>query len=204
MIKDEEITPEAEASLRHLQEHAKTELRSRMRAVRRVLPLEACSARAKLAVARLSQLPEFERARTVIGYSAMRKELDPSALLTRAASLGKRVGLPRVEGDGLELHAYLADDALEEGAWGVLEPLPSAPIIADAEVDLIVVPALALDAHGYRLGYGQAFYDRLLPRLGRAFYVGVAYDFQLVAELPKQAHDVAVHCIVTDTRTLRI
>jgi len=197
-------SPDAEAQLVHLQEHAKKELRSRMRAVRRVLPLAVCVERSRRANDRLAQLPEFVQARTVIGYSALRKELDPTGLLALAASLGKRLGLPRVQGDRLQLHAYAPNDALQEHALGMLEPVASAPLIADAEVDLIVVPALALDAEGYRIGYGQAFYDRLLPRLVQAFRVGVAYDFQVVSELPRQAHDVAMHCVVSDTRTLRM
>jgi 5-formyltetrahydrofolate cyclo-ligase len=204
MAMDDAPSPDSEAALVRLQVHAKQELRARMRAVRRVLPLAACAGRSSRANARVMELPEFVRARTVIGYNAMRKELDPTGLLARAASLGKRVGLPRVQDDHLQLHVYEPSDALEENQLGMLEPLASAPVIDNAEVDLIVVPALALDAQGYRIGYGRAFYDRLLPALVNAFYVGVAYDFQLVPELPKQAHDAAMHCVVSDARTLRM
>jgi 5-formyltetrahydrofolate cyclo-ligase len=206
MVMDDAPSPDRddEAALVRLQVHAKQELRARMRSVRRVLPLAACAGRSSLANARVAELPEFVRARTVIGYSAIRKELDPTGLLARAASLGKRVGLPRVQDDHLQLHVYESSDSLEESQLGMLEPLPSTAVIDHSEVDLIVVPALALDARGYRIGYGRAFYDRLLPTLVNAFYVGVAYDFQLVPELPRQPHDVAMHCVISDARTLRV
>jgi 5-formyltetrahydrofolate cyclo-ligase len=190
--------------LSRLREHAKRELRARMGAVRRVLPVAACAQRAERATARVLQLPEFEQARTVVGYSAVRKELDPSNLLMAAAKAGKRVGLPRVQDDRLELRVFRAGDALEESGLGILEPLASAPLIEHREVDLIVVPGLAFDTRGHRIGYGSAFYDRLLPHLSRAFRVGFVYDFQLVPELPNSAHDVAVHCVVSDAHTLRV
>jgi 5-formyltetrahydrofolate cyclo-ligase len=77
-------------------------------------------------------------------------------------------------------------------------------VLARDEIDLIIVPALALDASGYRLGYGRAHYDRLLPTLTQAFRVGAVYDFQLVPELPKELHDVPMHCVVSDSRVLRM
>ncbi|MET0389152.1 MAG: 5-formyltetrahydrofolate cyclo-ligase, partial [Polyangiales bacterium] len=81
---------------------------------------------------------------------------------------------------------------------------PDAPLIAPSEVDLVIVPGLAFDGAGQRIGYGRAFYDRLLPQLTQAFRVGLAYDFQLLAELPVEAHDVPMHCVISDARTLRV
>jgi 5-formyltetrahydrofolate cyclo-ligase len=204
---DDAAAPFDEATLVGLREHAKRELRTRMKAVRRVLPLSACAARSKQANARVIELPEFARARCVVAYCAMHKELDPAELLAHAASLGKRVGLPRVDDERLQLHEYSPQGlpaALEESGFGMLEPLASAPRIDPAEVDLIIVPALALDGAGQRLGYGRGFYDRLLPTLPHAFRVGVAYAFQVVPEIPATTHDVPMHCVISDARTFRI
>jgi len=192
------------AQLLHLRAVAKRELRARMRSVRGVLPLPAAAARSSAATAHALALPELAAARVVLGFSAFRKELDPAALLTAARAEGKRVGLPRVVGDALHLHEVGADDVLEEGAFGVLEPPEAAARIDPAEVDVVLVPGLAFDARGHRIGYGRGFYDRLLPQLTRAFRVGLAYDFQLVPELPEDPHDVPVHCLITDARTLRL
>ncbi|HEY2735372.1 MAG TPA: 5-formyltetrahydrofolate cyclo-ligase, partial [Polyangiales bacterium] len=192
------------AQMAQLRSIAKRELRNRMRSIRRVMPAASCRERSDKANARVIALPEFARARTVIAYSAMNKELDLLNVLQHALSLGKQTGLPRVDDETLALHAYELGAPLEESGFGMLEPLASSALIDPADVDLILVPALALDGAGHRIGYGRAFYDQLLPKLPRAFRVGVAYDFQVVPEIPNDPHDVPMHCIVSDARTLRI
>lgn len=199
-MQDPEHDPKAVAYLR---EHAKRELRSRMRSVRALVPASARAERARAATLRVLDLAEYVGAQTIVGFSAIQKEIDPAELLAGARASGKRVGLPRVVGDLLELHEFRDVSELEEGSFGVLEPAASAPVIAAADVDLVVVPGLAFDARGHRLGYGRAFYDRLLPGMPKAFRLGFAYDFQVVMELPDDAHDIPMHAVVTDLRVLR-
>jgi 5-formyltetrahydrofolate cyclo-ligase len=197
-----ELTAAAEQALR---ERAKQELRERMRGLRRVLPAEACAARSQAICARLTALAEFERARVVVGYAAYRKEANVDAALREAERRGKLTGLPRIDEAGaLRLHVHREGDALEPNAYGIAEPLASAPAIALEDVDLIVVPALAVDARGHRIGYGQGYYDRLLPGLARAFAVIVAYDFQLLVETPDTPGDARAQCVITDARTLLV
>lgn len=197
-----ELDQAAEQALRA---QAKQELRKRMRGLRRVMPEAACAARSLAICERLSGLPAFERAAVVVGYAAFRKEADPSAALRSAERAGKRVGLVRIDdGGGLALHAYAQGDPLEDNAFGIAEPQANAPRIAHADVDLVIVPALAVDARGHRIGYGHGYYDRLLPALTRAFKVAIAYDFQLLAEAPDTHGDAAVDCVVTDARELTV
>ena len=184
--------------------HAKRELRSRMRSVRSLLPPAAAAERCRAATKLLLELPEYLNAKTVIGFSAIQKEADPAEILGSARASGKRVGLPRVVDELLELHEFADVSELEEGAFGVLEPKVGAPVIAASEVDLVIVPGLAFDGRGQRLGYGRGFYDRLLPQMTSAFRVGFAYDFQIVMELPAEPHDVPLHAVVTDQRVLRV
>lgn len=200
-MQDPEHDPKAVAYLR---EHAKRELRSRMRSVRGVVPASAREERARAAVRRVLELAEYVGAQTIVGFSAIQKEIDPAELLAGARASGKRVGLPRVVGELLELHEFRDLSELEEGSFGVLEPAASAPVIAAADVDLVIVPGLAFDARGHRLGYGRAFYDRLLPGMTKAFRLGFAYDFQVVMELPNDAHDIPMHAVATDLRVLRV
>jgi len=192
------------ARLAHFRGVAKRELRTRMRSVRAVLPKSAIAARSNAVCQRLETLPEFARAQVIVGFSAIRKEVDLSAVLERARQLGKQTGLPKVIGEQLELRVTNSQYPLVEGSFGILEPSDIAPLIEPASVDLVLVPGLAFDANGHRIGYGRGHYDRVLPSLANAFRVGVAYDFQLLAELPAEPHDIALHCVVTDTRCLRI
>jgi 5-formyltetrahydrofolate cyclo-ligase len=191
------------ARLAHFRGVAKRELRTRMRSVRAVLPQSAIATRSSAVCQRIEHLPEFARAQVILGFSAIRKEVDLSAVLTRAQALGKQTALPKVVGETLELRVSNTQYPLSEGSFGILEPPDDAPVVDPASVDLVLVPGLVFDASGHRIGYGRGHYDRLLPGLTNAFRVGVAYDFQLLAELPTEPHDIALHCVVTDTRCLR-
>jgi 5-formyltetrahydrofolate cyclo-ligase len=185
---------------RALRIYAKRELRKRMQSLRNVLPNSARAERSARACQLIGELPELAAAHTVAGYVAMRKELDVSAALAAAAQAGKRAVLPRMHDEGLTFHVYTPGEALEENGWGVLEPAANAEQVALGEIDVLLVPALALDLRGMRIGYGKSFYDRLLAD-AHDVSVGVVYDFQLLAEVPNEAHDVPVQRIVTDGRS---
>jgi 5-formyltetrahydrofolate cyclo-ligase len=134
----------------------------------------------------------------------MGKEADPAAILERAATAGKRVALPRVDPAtfALSLLLWSEGDPLVKSGWGVMEPEASAPAVAGADVDLIIVPALAIDLEGYRVGYGKGCYDRLLGSLPGKASVGIAYDFQLIEQCPRTEGDVPVSVVVTDRRVI--
>jgi len=193
-------TEPAEAELR---QRAKLALRNRMRAVREALPESACDVRSGAITQRLFALAELERAHTVLAFASMRNEVRTQAAMQAAWVAGKRVALPRVVGDELQLHLVDSETLLVEGAFSVPEPPDTAVQIQPEEVDFALVPALAVDPRGYRIGYGGGYYDKLIPRLGHARTCAVAYDFQLISEVPELPFDVAVDLIVTDERVIR-
>jgi 5-formyltetrahydrofolate cyclo-ligase len=184
---------------------AKQVLRQRMRSVRRVLPKDACAARSAALCSRIIELPAFARARTVVGYVAFGNEADPCAALARAHEGGKRTGLVRVEGAGrLSVRAHRPGDPLAAHPLGMREPRADAPTLAEAEIDVILVPALGVDERGQRLGYGKGYYDRFLPRLPNATAIVLVYDFQLLFEMPAVEGDHPVDYVVTDKRVVEI
>mgnify|MGYP003912522053 FL=1 len=187
--------------LRHA---VKREIRARLRAARGALPRAACRARSEAIYKRVVGLSCFERARIVAGYLALGNEADPAPILAEAASRGKGVALPRVDPAtyALSLLLWSKGEPLVKSNWGVMEPRPSAPEAAGDEVDLIIVPALAIDLQGYRLGYGKGCYDRLLSSLPDKVSIGIAYDFQLIEQCPRTQGDVPVSIVVTDRRLI--
>jgi len=198
-----------DAQIAAVAEAAKLELRKRMRAVRSAHPVEALKARNRALVERASSLEVFENSRAIALFFPMieRKEVDLRELDAEARRRGKRVYYPFLEprGDalvsGLRLTASLAD--LVDRGHRFLEPLPEAEQAARGDVDVVFVPALAVAPSRHRLGYGAGFYDSLLPDVcPPAQAVVVAYDFQLLADLPVRPHDVACDLIVTDARAL--
>lgn len=192
-----------------LADAAKQELRKRLRALRLAHPAEALAARGRAIVTRVSSLPSFVQARSVALFFPMleRKEVDLRPLDAEARRQGKRVYYPFLEprADALVSGFRLTEsvDELVERGQRFFEPPPSALVAERGDVDLVLVPALAVAPSGHRLGYGAGFYDSLLPDVcPPATAVVVAYDFQLLVELPTLPHDVPCDVIVTDTREL--
>lgn len=189
----------------------KAELRDRMRRVRKAIGEEGRAQRSRAIAARILGMPEWRAARTVALFVPMRTEVDVTLLETSARQAGQTVLAPRMveverpggpPGLALELRVWEPGVEPVESGRMVREPPASAPLGQLAELDVVIVPALALDPSGARLGYGAGLYDGLLPRLPRALRIGVAFDFQLVAELPTAPHDERVHRVVTDEREL--
>ncbi len=197
-----EIDPEAEQELRY---RAKAALRQRARALRNAIPREAALARSARIAERIEKLPFVAAASRVALFHPIegRNEVDLTALGDRLRARGVRVAYPSIEPDTRVMTFRFVDDprAMEERGLGFCEPAPEAE--EATALDVVLVPALQIDGRGHRIGYGAGFYDRTLPRFAPpARSVGVAFDFQLVAEVPDTPGDVALSLVVTDSRTL--
>lgn len=181
----------------------KVELRDRMRRLRKTIGAEVRAEKSARIAERVRALPAWRDARTVMLFVPMGAEIDVRLLERAARDEGKVVVAPRMIDDGrtLEIRRWDADATLvDSGRMGVLEPPESAPLVFGESVDVVIVPALALDPRGGRLGYGAGLYDRLLATMPRATTVGIVFDFQLLAEVPETRGDVRVRHVVTETR----
>jgi len=183
---------------------AKRSLRERVIAARdAVTPAQRAEASAAIA-ARIAVLPSFDRASVVLLTLPFRSEWDATLLARRALASGKRVAVPRVDPAARMLRVLLIDDLqrdVEAGYRGIPEPRAGRPAIAMQEIDWVLVPGVAFDAAGRRLGYGGGYYDRLLPLLRpKAPRIAGAFDLQFVDAVPAAPHDIAVDCIVTEHR----
>ncbi|HEU4408707.1 MAG TPA: 5-formyltetrahydrofolate cyclo-ligase [Polyangiaceae bacterium] len=182
----------------------KKELRRRMRGVRGALPASAVAERSARLRDRLRALEAWSKARAVALFWPIeaKNEVDLRPLFDAARAAGKRVAFPGVSDEGAPVLRFVGlASELDDLGRGFLEPPPSAPEARPGELDLVVVPALAIDASGHRIGYGAGFYDQLLPsHAPPALAVGVAFDFQLISEVPTTEGDVAVGWVLTDAR----
>jgi 5-formyltetrahydrofolate cyclo-ligase len=169
------------------------------------MPADARAAASAAITARIVALPSFAAARTVLLTLSFRSEWDTLPLIGIALAAGKNVAAPRVNRATrmLELHALVDPPRdLVVGAYGIPEPSPGAEAVAPESIDWVLVPGVAFDQAGRRLGYGGGYYDRLLPLLDRASRVAGAFDVQLVDRVPSAPHDIRVGVIVTESRTL--
>ena len=162
------------------------------------------SAGARLAEHGLSFL-EVAPGAIVSGFSAIRDEIDAGPLLSRLHAAGHPLALPVMEGKGLPLvfRAWSPGDAMGKVQWGIAEPLPDKQVL---DPDIVLVPLLAFDAAGHRLGYGGGFYDRTLARL-RAIKpvvaVGIAYDELKVDAVPHRSYDEPLDWVLTPSGPIR-
>lgn len=168
---------------------------------RLALPPHSVREKSEKIMERLFSLDDFIGASTVMFYIDMRNEVETKSAVERAFDMGKRVIVPKVKkGYGLlaiEIHSL---KELEPGTFGVLEPVKNEEIPLE-DIDLVVVPGVAFNEMGFRLGYGGGYYDNFLPKLRKdAKKVAVAFDMQLVEDLPTEPHDVRMDMIVTETK----
>jgi 5-formyltetrahydrofolate cyclo-ligase len=154
------------------------------------------------------QLPGWTEAETVLLYvSAFPEEIRTAPMLTIAYEQGKRVVLPRVDRVERRLRLHRVADFSREltpGVLGIPEPLPSLPEVPANSVDWALVPGIAFDDDGYRLGRGAGHYDRLLPAMRPdCICWALALNCQIVPRLPVEPHDVPIEGIKTPDRTIR-
>lgn len=156
----------------------------------------------KLSAAAQAQLlahPAFMQARTLALYSPIRNEVETGGLLAAALTEGKRVCFPCVVDEHLYFYQVLAQEELQAGCFGVCEPDRRADEIDSGEIDLLLIPGVAFDRQGFRLGYGRGYFDRMLGNGNfSGLRVGFGYDFQLVDALPAEIHDQRIELLVTE------
>ncbi len=135
----------------------------------------------------------------IAGYWRIRDELDCQSILVRLMDGGQKVVLPVVMGADapLDLRVWEVDQPLYEAGFGTLAPSDLAPRAAP---DLVLMPLLGFDNEGTRLGYGGGYYDRTLAALSRKpMLVGLAYDAQEVPHIPREAHDIPLDAVITES-----
>jgi 5-formyltetrahydrofolate cyclo-ligase len=183
---------------------SKAEIRTRMRAALSAMTDQERAAASSAACTRLSSLEAFDHAAIVMLYLPLAREVDVTPAVLRCFTQGQTVCVPRVDWQRKEMEPVeitsLDDRILDTDEHGVRTP-KSGQVIQPGLLDLVVVPGLAYDPNGHRLGRGQGYYDRFLAKLRRnATTIGLAFDQQIVDAVPTNRHDRAVDIVVTDRR----
>ena len=171
----------------------KTAIRRHIREQKRLLTDADKVAAEQSVIQQLESLPAFANAQKILLYNSLPDELPTTEMLRRWHAT-KDLYLPRVSGEELEILRY-APDAVITGAYGIYEPVGEA-ITDESIIELIIVPAIAFDRHGNRIGRGKGYYDRLLCRTS-ALKIGICYAFQLIPDFSPDAHDIPVDMVIT-------
>ncbi|HBC20841.1 MAG TPA: 5-formyltetrahydrofolate cyclo-ligase [Porphyromonadaceae bacterium] len=178
----------------------KSDIRRKIKALRTMLSEEEKNSAAEEVFEQLEKTAAFLLADKILMYHSLPDELQTIAFLRKWGER-KKFFLPRVNGVNLDILPY-DQTRLELGSFQIEEPTGD-DLTDPAEIELIIVPAVAFDRNGNRLGRGKGFYDRLLQTT-RATKIGVGYDFQLIEEIPAEPHDVPMDMVITQRHYIRI
>jgi 5-formyltetrahydrofolate cyclo-ligase len=185
---------------------SKQTIRNQMRAALTAIPRSSREEFSRQAVRRLCHQAVWRDAGAVLLFAPMADEIDIWPLAQEALASGKILALPGYQPTTGAYAPRRVGNLVEDlavGPYGIREPNPSCPELPLKQLDFILVPGLAFDPCGRRLGRGKGFFDRLLAAV-RGTTCGVAFDVQILAEIPVEPHDVHLNCILTPTRWIEL
>ena len=173
----------------------KQELRRAIRAQKRAMTEENILRRSAVLAEKFARSDAYRAAKTIYGYLPYNQEVRTVPMLQRALDEGKRVAVPKVYGDDMKF-IYLDDlSQVAKGYAGIPEPVADGPVAQD-ETALVLMPGLAFDPAGHRIGYGGGFYDKFLAREPHHPTVALCYDFQVMDRLETEEFDVPVDLVI--------
>ncbi|MDY4507434.1 MAG: 5-formyltetrahydrofolate cyclo-ligase [Candidatus Faecousia sp.] len=173
----------------------KKELRRSIRERKRAMTEEEIVSRSEKLGVLFAQSEAYKNAKTIYGYLPYNQEVRTVPMLEQALKDGKKVAVPKVYGDEMKF-LYLDDlTKVSKGYAGIPEPIADGPV-ADDETALVLMPGLAFDPQGHRIGYGGGFYDKFLAAEPNHPTLALCYEFQLLPELDTEEHDIPVDTVL--------
>lgn len=180
----------------------KKEIRAEVKKRRREADEETLHEKSLQILERFRQLSAYKDASLLLAYVDAKREAETRLLMRCAWDDGKKVAAPRVDGDGIMHFYYLRSlKDLEPGAFGIMEPRADCRI-CEPEEGLLLMPGVAFDEQGHRVGYGGGYYDRYLEKHPHLIHIALAFEFQIFPEVPSEKHDICPDLIVTENRIL--
>lgn len=175
----------------------KKTLRKTIGAKKSALTAEQIQRRSAILAGRLFETSQYRDCHSLYAYLSFNQEVRTDPIIERAWADGKRVAVPKVIGKDMVFIWIDSFDDLGPGYYGITEPIANDPV-ADDKTALVLMPGLAFDTEGHRVGYGGGFYDRFLEDEPNHPLVALCYDFQMFDRLEVEAHDIPVDLVITD------
>lgn len=173
----------------------KKQLRDQIRQRKRAMTDSEIEQKSQVLAQKFLACSLYKNAKTLYGYLPYNQEVRTLPILRQALADGKQVAVPKVYGDTMRFILLTDPDAVEKGYCGIPEPIADEPIATD-ETALVLMPGLAFDPQGNRMGYGGGFYDKFLQAEPNHPTVALCYNFQLLPQLDTEAHDIPVDLVI--------
>lgn len=183
---------------------SKSELRSSMKSRLAALTPQEYRDLNQSLYSKFLQSKILDNTNNIMIYYSVRNEVNTLAIIGYLLEAGKKVALPVCTPE-CDLQAAVINDLnqLQPAPFGLMEPKPGGALLDYEKIELIIIPGIAFDVKGNRLGHGKGYYDRFLSKAPNIFKLGLAYDFQLIPEIPTEEHDVKMNGLLTPTRYLK-
>lgn len=188
----------------------KKQIRKEILEIRKKLDLETKSKYDKIIADKFFETSYYKEAKNIFIYISYDSEINTQSIITKAIKEGKNIYVPRTEFstklmDAVKINNF---DKLIKSKYGILEPKEDEPFINPNDLDLIVVPGVAFDKNGGRIGYGAGFYDRYFKKINyenksKVMKLVLAYDFQLIDKVPTDKEDVSIDAIITEKQFIK-
>lgn len=173
----------------------KNELRKIMKQFKNTLSEDIKNQQAKSVFRKIEQLNEFKNADNILLYWSLPDEM-PTQEFIRKWNGKKHIFLPTVEGNELKIRKFISEEQLKAGEFNISEPADSEEYTA--QIDLAIVPGMAFDRFGNRLGRGKGFYDRFLALADVKFRIGICFNEQLQEKIPTERNDIKMDAVICD------
>ena len=186
----------------------KKSIRKAISAMKKEIPLEKKIERSAPIIEKLERLPDFIKAQNILFYWSMNDEVH-THIAVQKCSTEKNIFLPVVDGEDLLIKKFNGVETLVAGeSFAIPEPSVDADETSLENIDLVVVPGVAFDRQGGRMGRGKGFYDRMFGKITdkekTPIKIGVCFDFQLVSDVPKEPHDELMNTIITESEVIEL
>ena len=179
----------------------KNKLKEQMLEKRNSLSKQEIAEKSRQIESNLFNLEQYKKSKIIMFFVSFNSEVDTHNMIKEALK-NKTVVIPKVVSNEIEPSVIIDfDSLLPSGKYGILEPI-EAMKIAYKNIDLVLVPGIAFDSGGHRIGYGFGYYDKFLKKVSKAVKIGLAFDFQIADKIPKESYDVPVDVIISEKRVV--
>ena len=175
-------------------------IRKKILALRKGFPKDLLESRSSQIVQRVLCHPSYRNAECVLCYIDAKGEVQTKELIEHAWAHGKCIAVPRVHGDVMKFYFISSYEQLEPGSFGIMEPKMDCPELTSIpERSLVIMPGVAFDLSGNRIGYGKGYYDKYFAAYENIYKIGLAFSFQIAPEISSDVFDIKANCIITDS-----
>ncbi len=177
----------------------KNKIRKEILALRKAMPICLLEEKSKKIAEKVIRHPKYQKAELVFAYIDAKGEVKTKDIVEHAWENGKRVAVPRVHGDIMKFYLISSYKDLEPGCFGIMEPKMSCTEVIDIpENSVVIMPGVAFDREGNRIGYGKGYYDKYFSKDSNSYKIAIAFSMQMVAKIPANVFDIKADCVVTE------